>query len=789
MNCLQDGRLKQSITIHTAYRDKALGDLFGIFFEDINRAADGGLYGELVENGAFEFAPSDNKDYTPLTAWEKVGGKEAVELLIQEEASVNTINPHYLKMSVNSAGGGVQNIGYNTGISLKAREKYIFSCYARTDKVHNNGLMVQLLSKTGEVYEKQPLNITDKWEKYEMILESSNTDHSGRLAIVMKEAGEVCLDFISLFPCNTFKNRRNGMRRELAQAVADMKPKFMRFPGGCLVHCGTLCAEDRKTMYRWKNTLGKVEERPAKSSIWKYHQSLGLGYFEYFQFCEDIGAKPIPIIPAGFDPHIQEGTPLEHMQEWIDEALDLIEFATGDINSKWGSIRGDMGHREPFELEYIGIGNEEQGEGFFERYAIIHQAIKGKYPQIKIINSAGPFAEGGDYERGWESARKENSDIIDEHYYQSPEWFIANHHRYDDFKETDPKVFLGEYASEGNGWFHALSEASYMIGLEKNAGKVALACYAPLFSNVDYVNWPLANLIWYNNYQVLLTPSYYIQKLFMNHQGNWQLLCDKQEGWTEDWTTDGEFTAGEIYFGSNGANVEYRDILIQDSNNKVINEVKNCTVEKNSEEFYAGNAQCKEYSISFQATQKEEEGAGFSVHFGRKDKDNLMSLILGGWNKANNTLHEVINGKPSCLSQYPFPLKSGKTYSVRIDVAGRQVTVTIDGVEYQKITRKHILVEPLYYCASEEESTGDVILKVVNLTNKLRNLDIKLEGEESFDNGTVYSMWGYSKDSQNILGEPNVIEPKQEKLKISDNRLCYEIQPESFTVFRVSKNS
>lgn len=327
---------------------------------------------------------------------------------------------------------------------------------------------------------------------------------------------------VSLFPEDTFLNRQNGLRKDIAEMIADLHPKFMRFPGGCLVHDGSLNENDRDSMYRWKKTLGPIEKRPARRNNWGYNQTLGLGYFEFFQFCEDIGAKPLPVLPGGWDPHHKRAVPVSMIKEWIDDALDLIEFANGDIDTEWGKKRADLGHPEPFFLEYIGIGNEEVGEEFFERYTYFHEAIRKKYPEIKIINTAGPCAGGIAYEMGWESAEKHGSDLIDEHYYQAPEWFIANHHHYDNYNGRTTKVFLGEYASKDDTWYNALVEASYMIGLEKNAESVGLACYAPLLCHTDYINWK-PDMILYDNNRVFGTPSYYVQKLFMRNQGEQEL--------------------------------------------------------------------------------------------------------------------------------------------------------------------------------------------------------------------------------------------------------------------------
>ena len=294
------------------------------------------------------------------------------------------------------------------------------------------------------------------WNHYEAEITAQETTTAGNLSIYIEAVGRLYLDMVSLFPQKTFMQQRNGLRADIATLLADLKPRFMRFPGGCLVHDGSINAEDRDSLYRWKNTIGVLEERPARRNNWGYNQTLGLGYYEYFCFCEEIGAKPLPVLPAGYDPHHQRKVPFDQLDEWIQEALDLISFANDDASAQWGRIRCELGHPEPFGLEYIGIGNEEVGEGFFERYPYFHKAIKEKYPDIQIIASSGPFAAGGEYEKGWNCARSNHADLVDEHYYMAPEWFLANHHRYDSFDENGPKVFLGEYASWGNTWYNAL---------------------------------------------------------------------------------------------------------------------------------------------------------------------------------------------------------------------------------------------------------------------------------------------------------------------------------------------
>lgn len=762
----------------------AKNDLFGVFFEDLNHAADGGIYGELIQNRNFEFDSLDNEDYTPLTAWEKVGRTEKVILEIMDMEPVSQVNPHYLCMETLEENAGVWNIGYNCGIPYETGKSYIFSCYAKNKDMVTQKIKAVLCGTGNEIYGEAVLPLTDRWERFEIIITCNRTDYTGRLALLLPEPGKVAVDFVSLFPVETFKKERNGLRNDLAQAIADMKPGFLRFPGGCLVHCGSLCSEDRNSMYRWKNTLGNIENRPARSSNWHYHQTLGLGYFEYFLFCEQIGAKPLPVIPAGFDPHTQNAAPMGEMQEWIEEALDLIEFANGPAESRWGAIREKMGHPKPFGMEYLAIGNEEQGNLFFERYAVIQAAVREKYPEIKLICSSGPFAAGGDFENGWEWSRKEGADLVDEHYYQGPEWFIANQHRYDGYSAEGPKVFLGEYASKGNEWFHALAEASFMIGLERNADKVSLACYAPMLCNVDYINWDQANMIWFDNHRMILTASYYVQKLFMNHQGDRELPCVVETDLeNENWSCDNN-TGGEIIFSGISSQVFFSEISVTDEAENVYLCRETCELMA-EEQVSLGKIDLVNYRIHFRARQLSNEGDGFSICFGKRDEKNQMILSLGGWNRANNTLDEMVNGKASTLSQYAFELQIGKEYDVNIVVKGRNITVEIDGKTFQNIEQPVILVEPLYCSASMENETDDLIVKLVNLTERTYDILIPL-GENNFRTCREFVMYGYTKNEKNSFESPDKIRPEENDQVVEGSSYTYHVEKESFAVLRFS---
>ncbi len=764
-------------------KTEEMGDMFGIFFEDLNHAADGGLYAELIQNRSFEFSPIDNRNYHSFTAWEKISEENAA-FSIEDTDPVNQKNPHYLVMELKNTveQAGIRNLGFGSGIPLRKGIKYQFSCYAKREKDMEKGIKVSLRSKAGDIYEEQSVGLTSEWTKYELCFEPDTEDFEARLCITAKGEGRIYLDFISLFPSDTFQNKKNGMRSDIASLIADMKPKFMRFPGGCLVHDGSLNSEDRDSMYRWKNTIGPVESRPARRSNWGYNQTLGLGYYEYFCFCEEIGAKPIPVLPGGYDPHHQRIVPMDEMQEWVDDALDLIEFANGSSSTKWGGIRASLGHEKPFGLEYIGIGNEEVCEPFFERYPLFHKAIKEKYPDIKIINTASPFAAGGEYERGWKSARENQSDLIDEHYYMSPEWFIANQHRYDDFKKDETKVFLGEYATWGNTWYNALVEAGYMIGLERNAGKVALACYAPMLCHVDYVNWK-PDMIWYNNHQVYGTPNYYVQKLFMNYQGD--SLLENRISFEEepvDIMPEKSKLSGKIALDYKNADVEYSDIVILNEETGEELRPKNVLVNAENKNAVLAEIDSGKYTIRMKA--KELTGrSGFFLEFNKQDEKNKMFWELGAWQNLDMAVSEVVKGRGSCLAQYTFSVEQNRVYELELRVDGRNIQTFVDGVQYHNVDLKPVLVEPLYTSASAKED-GTLILKAVNLSDSEKETTVWVYGMEGKKKaGKLIRMSGYQLEDENSFEEPEKVAPQTLDFMLEGEKTALKIPAHSVNIF------
>lgn len=788
------------LTVDIGKKTEPLGDLYGIFFEDLNHAADGGLYAEMVRNRSFEFAAIDNPSYHGLTAWESVEGDGQVKLVLETGNAVCEKNPHYLGMDILAPGRdvGVQNLGFGSGMFWQEGAGYRFSCYAKREQDFDGPLIVSLRGKNGEVYAAADFTVSDVWEKYELELKTEKTDSCGRLAVTAAGRGKVYLDFVSLFPKDTYKGRRNGMRRDLAELLEAMHPKFMRFPGGCLTHDGALDPDVRDAMYRWKNTVGPVEQRPARRSNWGYNQTLGLGFFEYFQFCEDIGAKPLPVISPGYDPHHKRAAALDRMQPWIAEALDLIEFANGSSDTGWGAVRARMGHEEPFGLEYLGIGNEEVGEAFFERFEIVYRAVREKHPEIKIIGTSGPFCAGSEYERGWACARKNWVDFVDEHYYMSPEWFLANCHRYDGFSKKDPKVFLGEYASWGNTWYNALVESAFMICLEKNAHAVGLACYAPMLCHADYVNWK-PDMIWFDNHRSYGTANYYVQKMFMRHQGEtglWSGLSDLPGAETRTAEPDG--ISGRLVLSNHDSTVEYKEITLTDDNTGEIRRFADCRADGGQPFAELGEVALSCHTLRMKAVEKEGS-KGFRIYFGRKDAENTFCWEIGGWQNQDTALNERIADRGSDLCQALFAVEKGREYELELKICGRHMTAGIDGVTYLEAESRPVVVEPLYAAASRD-ANGDVIMKVSNVSAHARKTRIVLLNPESdLGDGSwelyVETMGGFSPEDENSFENPQKVVPVSQTLplekvleKTADKtEFSWTFPAESFQVLRLCR--
>ena len=503
--------------------------MWGIFFEDINFGADGGLYPELVKNRSFEFIQ-------PMMGWKMMNENNGSVLILNRSAE-NPANPRYAQISVfkKDKPFGLINEGFR-GMGVKKDNKYTFSLLAKMAKGSNGTIRVELVSSTGNKIGNASINISgNDWKKYSADFAATATDEKAQL-IVWFDGNDAIfdMDMISLFPNDTWKNRQGGLRADLVQLLADLKPGFIRFPGGCIVE-----GRDLANRYQWKHTVGPLEERQLIMNRWNtefahklapdYFQSFGLGFYEYFLLAEDIGAEPLPIINCGMACQFNsaEAVDTTDLNPYVQDALDLIEFANGSTNTQWGKLRADMGHPASFNLKMMGIGNENWGPQYLDRLKIFTQAIKSKYPDIKFVNSSGTDPSGERFDYLNDTLRKMNADIIDEHYYRTPDWFLENTRRYDNYPRNGSKVFAGEYAAQSdkmvsvnnrNNWKCAMAEAAFMTGIERNAAVVTMSSYAPLFAHVDAWQWT-PDLIWFDNLRSYGTPNYYVQKLFSINKG------------------------------------------------------------------------------------------------------------------------------------------------------------------------------------------------------------------------------------------------------------------------------
>jgi alpha-L-arabinofuranosidase len=505
--------------------------MWGVFFEDINFAADGGLYAELVKNRSFEFS-------APLMGWTEYKSERfayesnAGKTLVLKRAE--GANPRFARVSVfQDQGYGMTNEGFR-GMGIKKDNNYNFSLLA-SQLDGNTSIRVQLMDSKGSVIGETKLKPEGKaWKKYSASIKATTTDAKAKLTLWFDGKGVLDLDMVSLFPQETWMNRPNGLRKDLVQLLADLKPGFLRFPGGCIVE-----GRDLASRYQWKKTVGNIDEREMMINRWNtefahrpapdYFQTFGLGFFEYFQLAEDIGASPLPILSCGLACQFNsaEVAPMEELEPFVQDALDLIEFANGDETTKWGNLRSAMGHPKPFDMKMIGVGNEQWGPQYIERYKVFVASIKSKYPHIKIVSGTGPFPEGELFDYAAKELKALNAEIVDEHYYAKPEWFFKNATRYDSYDRNGPKIFAGEYAAQSvatvspenkNNWLCALSEAAFMTGLERNADIVNLCSYAPLFAHAEGWQWT-PDLIWFDNLTAYATPNYYVQQLYSNYKG------------------------------------------------------------------------------------------------------------------------------------------------------------------------------------------------------------------------------------------------------------------------------
>ncbi|MDX3455112.1 alpha-L-arabinofuranosidase C-terminal domain-containing protein [Streptomyces sp. ME02-8801-2C] len=716
-----------AITVDPAAKGAEIDDtMYGVFFEDINRAADGGLYAELVQNRSFEYSTADNRSYTPLTSWAVSGTATTAD----DDGRLNARNRTYLSLA---SGSSVTNSGYNTGIRVEDGKKYDFSVWARADRA--TGLTVSLADAGGTLAEARQVTVKGGWAKYRARFTATRSSTTGRLTVATDNP--VALDMISLLPKDTYKG--HGLREDLARKIAALDPGFVRFPGGCLVNTGSMqdyseaSNWQRQRSYQWKDTIGPVEQRATNSNFWGYNQSYGLGYYEYFQFSEDIGAMPLPVVPALVTGCGQNKAVVDEalLKRHIQDTLDLIEFANGPVTSEWGRKRAQLGHPKPFHLTHIEVGNEENlPNEFFARFTEFRTAIEAKYPDIAVISNSGPDDSGSTFDTAWKLNRDANVAMVDEHYYNSPQWFLQNNDRYDSYDRSGPKVFLGEYASQGNTFKNALSEAAFMTGLERNADVVKLASYAPLLSNEDYVQWR-PDMIWFNNHASWGSPSYEVQKLFMNNVGD-RVVPTTATGTP---SVSGPI-AGAVGLSTWATTAAYDDVKVTGADGTPLlsddfsgdasrwthtgggswtvqdGQYVQTDVAAENTMVSAGDPAWHDYDLHVKATKKSGK-EGFLVAFGVKDTGNYYWWNLGGWNNTQSAVEQASDGGKSTLVSKAGSIETGRAYDIDVKVRGRQVTLYLDGKEWGGFTDDKP-AEPFRQIVTKDAKTGDLIVKVVN---------------------------------------------------------------------------
>jgi len=750
--------------------------LYGIFFEDINCSADGGIYAEMVRNRSFE--DSNKPDW-----WEAVGnGPVNCELAVDSTQPVSAKNAHSLRVAIGNAGAGragVANNGY-WGMAVTKGQAYELSLCARGGEGFTGPLVVSLESSNGTAYAQSTIrSLTPEWKRYQFALKANATDPKARLVITSKRPGTFWLDMVSLFPKRTWKSRPNGLRPDLAEMLAGLKPGFVRFPGGCWVEGDTM-----SLAYRWKQTIGDPSERRTQYNLWQYQATHGVGFHEYLQMCEDLGAEPLFVINCGMS-H-REVVPLDKMGEFVQDALDAIEYANGPVTSTWGAVRAKNGHPAPFNLKYMEIGNENGGNAYNERYGLFYDAIKAKYPQMHLVADE------------W-SGRPTNRpiEIVDEHYYSTPEFFIANAGKYDSYDRAGRKVYVGEYAvTQGCGQGNlraAVGEAAFMTGMERNSDVVLLASYAPLFANVHYKKWN-PDLIDFDSSRVYGIPSYYVQQMFSANRGDVVLPVTVTAAVVAPparsgaigvgtWRTKAEFKdikvtrGGETLFtcdfadGTKGWRLHGGDWAVENG------ALQQKSLDDNIRAF-AGDKSWGDYTYSLKA-RKLGGAEGFLISFLVKDEEAKAWWNIGGW---GNVRH-AIEAEGFAGNDVEGSIETGRWYDIRVEVKGPTVKCFLDGKLIHDVSFQ--ATKPLYATASLAKRAGEVILKVVNVSTEDQETDLQLLGGKIRPTATAMVLSSDKPEDENTLEQPTKVKPVTSRLDNASASFRHTFPANSVTVLRL----
>lgn len=779
-----------TVDINAADRSVDVSDeMWGLFFEDINSAADGGIYAELIQNGSFEYPEN-------LYSWDASEG-----VTIGSDYGIHENNPTYTIMPPKST---ISNDGY-MGMSINANEKYNFSVFVSrgaTVKVSLQGAEAELSA-----------NGSDEWQKLSTVLTPSQTSDTAKLVIENTGNESIYVDFISLMPEDTYKN--HGLRKDMCEALEAMNSSFLRFPGGCAVEGNTM-----DVAWNWKDTVGSPETRKQTPNIWNsgsepYIMSYGLGFYEYFQLCEDMDMEPVPILNCGMACQARSGgsldaeylVPMDELEPYIQDALDLIEFANGtDTSNEWVQLRHNMGHPEPFGLKYLGIGNEQWGEIYFERYETFAKAIREKYPEIQLITTSGPASSGSNNDLAWNWIydHDEYADLTDEHYYESADWFRENAHRYDTYKRGTTNVFLGEYASKGNAWYNAISEAAYMTGLERNADVVRMASYAPMFAKYGNTQWTAANMIWFNNSDLVLTPNYHIQSLFMNNTGNYSLDTETSLSNFEKEQESG------IVLGTWLTSADYKDLVITDFDENVVytddftqwgqgngewsvdisTDILSQTTFDEKCTLFLDDVCSGEFTLTLKA-RKTGGQEGFQVGVFAKDELNYTRVNIGGWANTTAKVQVIVDGTAVNTSNVAegnyngsVSVKDNVWQDIKVVVSKDKIEGYLDD-ELVCSYNFHDEYGPIYASSTYDSESGETIVKLVNTAEANVKVDVNLNGIGYVEPTAKVIKTAADGTDVNTLENPNKIKPVESTITNAARGFTYEAEAQSVNIIRL----
>jgi alpha-L-arabinofuranosidase len=741
--------------------------LWGIFFEDINLSADGGIYPEFVRNRSFE--DSDRPEHWAL---HQTDGRSA--MAIDSERPIDPMNRRSLRVNLDGTATLV-NKGY-WGMNVVKGEKYRMRLAARAAEGFRGPIAVSLQKADGSTLARGEITgLTEQWKGFSLDLTATDTDPQAQLCLTFSGQGTLWLDMVCVAPAATWKN--HGLRPDLCEMLAGLKPAFMRFPGGCWVE-----GDDMAHMYHWKNTIGEIWHRQPLWNIWQYWATHGLGYHEYLQMCEDLGAGPLFVINVGMS-H-REHIPMDQMGQWVQDALDAIEYANGPADSIWGGLRAKNGHPEPFRLRYMEIGNENGGPAYQERYPLFYDAIKARYPQMTLIAD--------------EPTRRRPADIVDEHYYNNPEFFMQQADRYDTYDRKGPKIYVGEYAVTqdcGQGNLRgAIGEAAFMTGMERNADIVVMASYAPLFANVNYKRWN-PDLICFDSSRVYGLPSYHVQKMFSENRGDVVLPvavsapAADQEPVTGaigvgTWLTQAQFKdikvtrGGQTLFSCDFANGTTGWRLLRGDWSAQQGMLRQASLADNVRAV-AGDKTWTDYTYTLKA-RKLSGAEGFLILFGVQDDNRKSWWNLGGW---GNERHAIEMGG-IVGNAVPGRIETGRWYDIRIELKGRNIKCYLDGKLIHDVSSPS--VKSLYASASRVEKTGEVVLKVVNTSNSELPTDIKLNGVGALKGpAQAIVLTSQNPTDENSLTDPTKVAPVTKTVEAKGSSLQQTLPGNSVTILRL----